>query len=158
MKILILTMTTLFLFSSYLYSETETSYHRLDPHGSPTIDLRKTPFDKNTECKTCHRSKPTTEKSLEELKKWSNQTCQTCHGKLPHGGILEHQAKKVSCLDCHRPHRAPLNDREKKASSLLQQKLLFFHVLRDQPLPSGLENRPGSSQMFRKRCVDCHQW
>ena len=69
------------------------------------------------------------------------------------------QKNTITCLVCHRPHRAALS-REKKQSKLpLVPKPSFLYLKRKQAgLPADLVEKRNLRPMLKRGCVDCHLW
>ncbi|MBI3018623.1 MAG: hypothetical protein HYY61_01850 [Deltaproteobacteria bacterium] len=136
----------------------QTKFERLDPHGSKTMNLKKFSLLKQNECQVCHFLK---EKKV-ELKSNIPQRCILCHGKLPHSGVGEHIVKKrVTCLNCHFPHRAALASESRLQDfKELESRSSFLKVQKEEDtLPSGLiEKSNFDSAMLRVTCTGCHSW
>lgn len=150
----------------------ESELQRLDPHGSFVIDLHGVSLGQYPVCKICH---------VEKEKKWELKgdiyaKCVACHNPLSHSGLVEHLDKdlsgvglegKVTCLSCHRPHRALLKMTLSKA--LTRDPFLtgfkeieepsFLKLKKDSvALSPGLVDKPKPDAMIERVCVDCHKF
>lgn len=150
----------------------ESRLQRLDPHGSSGIDLHRVSLGQYPACKICHVEK---EKKL-ELTGNIYAKCLSCHNPFSHSGLMEHLDKdlsgvglegKVTCLSCHRPHRALLEMTLSKA--LTRDPFLtgfkeikepsFLKLKKDSvSLPPGLVDKPKPDAMIERACVDCHKF
>ena len=153
MKVLFI-LYCLLLLPSWTFSAPpqETELQRLDPHGSKGLNLKSATLDKHGECKVCHR---THEKKL-ILNPSIPKRCVLCHNRYPHSGVIEHE-QRVTCLGCHRSHRALLAGETQK--TLPSVKNPSFHIEKPSlTLPEGWIERKNPDPMLRKVCQECHPW
>lgn len=139
-------------------------FKRLDPHGGPAMkwEALKAPELRNqTQCTVCHVA---TTAGL-SLKPNPAGTCTNCHNASPHSGVAEHMGKThrgetVTCLSCHRPHRAaPPN------ALAITPGGTFFSPGVTAPAPQGLHKgsfektgTTSSDAMLKRSCTECHAW
>lgn len=74
---------------------------RLDPHGIAKVPLKDLNLEVHSECFVCHDKPSRPQSVVPEVA----ETCVSCHGGAPHSGVADH-AKKVTCIECHLPHRS----------------------------------------------------
>lgn len=132
----------LLIFSGLLVESARSGdLQRLDPHGAPTDDLHQMNLHAHQECKTCHI--PAGKSGRLGLRDDIPGRCISCHGTLPHSGIQEHLGKPagpfgtITCLSCHRPHRAALTSSQTHAQEYFKK-------------PATI--------MMERTCEVCHKW
>jgi len=146
---------------------------RLDPHGPPNLDLKKAKLKQMIECRSCHLGKKD-DKFSWLLKKDPYKLCVSCHNQYPHSGLVEHLGKKfkikgnkkketITCLVCHRPHRAVLKtalnqDKKQSKSSLVPQPSFLYLKRKQDGLPVDLIQKRNLLPILKIGCVDCHSW
>lgn len=122
-------MKLLFILFYFVFSMAEKSLQRLDPHGDKNLKMAPA-------CTVCHIEK----KGKITLKGKPEESCIGCHNKSPHSGAPEHA--KVSCLDCHTPHRAEARAWETPTKFLNHN--------------TAGKHKPDA--MIKKTCSECHKW
>jgi len=132
---------------------------RLDPHGTGDMQLKKITPTTHSECLVCH----THQMNQWIPKKNTEQRCFDCHNPKGHSGLVEHMGmvqkfnmqrpfKKVTCIDCHRPHRAA----QKKIQ--MKQYAASFLADTERKLPAGFTFKNSKNPMLKNNCRDCHSW
>lgn len=141
---------------------------RLDPHGNKNDDLKKMSLKEHSKCRTCHSQA----KGKINLRSNVNNTCASCHNDYPHSGLKEEHLNKdlnklkeinlkgkITCLSCHRAHRAYLPDDPRIPDLETRKKPSFLYKpLSTDELPEGLVDRRGKEAMLKRACDDCHKW
>jgi len=158
------------------------TFKRLDPHGSPEMNLMHASVQAENMCLICHSYD--TGKKGEDIRTFEYnghkmvfslttlpnaiERCSSCHSGMPHSGLVEHLGAdlsklkigvkgKVDCLSCHRPHRAKIVTEEDKRKIAVRAKVPFVFKKRGNlTLPAGMIERRNSTAMLRRECVDCH--
>jgi hypothetical protein len=119
---------------------------RVDPHGEPGTKVSHAVLSKSSSCTVCHQSARNGQWRLREN---TGGVCVNCHSASPHSGVNEHLKHKVSCLDCHSPHRS---DRIKPELGT------GFLTGRPSITDAELNFRPRPDAMLKKTCTSCHSW
>lgn len=133
---------------------------RLDPHGALELNWKsKTALDLKSlsQCTTCHVASGNTL----AIKGSPASTCANCHNASPHSGSQEHMGKSyngqaMTCLSCHRPHRA-----HSDASNPVKSGGAFFSPSVTAKAPEGFNKvhfEGASSAMLSRQCTECHKW
>lgn len=123
----------------------EKNLERVDPHGIKNVKPSFEQAKSTNGCLICHSIQESTLKTKTTVA----ESCFSCHNHSPHSGIEEHLKNKISCTDCHSPHRG--NAIEPAPSSGL------FNSFKNKEIESGLIEKKASSPMLKKNCTECHK-
>jgi len=106
------------------------------------------------ECTSCHSPHGSVNLRLLKVGNYINESCVSCHTEKRGPFLFEHPPGRESCVTCHDPHGSS-NERllVAKVPMLCQR----CHIGTRHPSTIYDSNQLGSSRLFGRACVQCHE-